>query len=82
MLSIISIQEVWTPESRKWAWSVIIMFVSCNYAITRGWHYIVACTLTRDPGQDLGPSNFCAWPLDRTENSALTLDYSALATPI
>ena len=47
-----------------------------------GGHYIVACTPTRDRGQDLDPSNFRAWPLDRTENLALTLDYPALTTPI
>lgn len=37
MLSIISIQEVWTPvaESGKWAWSVIIMFVSCEIMISQ-----------------------------------------------
>ena len=34
------------------------------------------------PCQDLDPSDFRAWPFDHTENSALTLDYSALATPI
>ena len=43
---------------------------------------ISACTSTRDRGQDLDPSNFHAWPLDRTENLALTLDYWALTTPI
>ena len=49
---------------------------------SRGGHYISACTSTRDRGQDLDPSNFHAWPLDRIENLALTLDYRALTTPI
>ena len=35
--------------------------------ISRGCHNIVACTSTHDRGQDLDPSNFRAWPLDRTE---------------
>ena len=47
-----------------------------------GGHYIVTCTSTRDRGQDLDPSNFCAWPLDHTENLALTLDCRALTTLI
>ena len=45
---------------------------------TRGWHYIVACTPTCNQVQDLDPSNFHAWPLDCTKNSALTLDYSSV----
>ena len=52
------------------------------FMTTRGRHYISTCTSTRDRGQDLDPSNFYAWPLDRTENLALTLDYRALTTPI
>ena len=50
--------------------------------IARGRHYIVASTSTHDPGQNLDVSIFRAWSLDCTENSALTIDYSTLATPI
>ena len=48
----------------------------------KGGDYIVACTSTRDRSLDLDPSNFCAWPLDRTEMLVLTLGYPALTTPI
>ena len=58
-----------------WSWALFLSMI-------KGGHYIVACTSTRDRGQDLDPSNNRVWPLDTTENLALTPDYPALTTPI
>ena len=56
---------------------------NCDTGFNSKWgHYILVCTSTCNRGQDLDPSNFHAWPLDRAKNLALILDYLALITPI
>ena len=85
-LSATRIRYLWCNQGRQQIsiyfggkTALISLFIVSQYK----WCDCYYCTSTRNRGQDLDPSNFRAqWPLDRTENLALTLDYLALTTPI